>query len=92
MTGLLLSLAVYAALCAAIARVYMRTGHSISWAVVSFVPLMAVVVAYVLHWVRLAEWSQGILSVVVLFYLAILLILSFKSWPIERAGLVETAK
>ncbi len=88
--SILLSLAVYAALCAAIARIFVRTGHSAAWAITSFLPFVIVLLAYVLGWWGYEVASGTVLMTVVLFYLVILVILAVKSWPID--GRAELAK
>jgi hypothetical protein len=80
--AILLSLAVYAALCGAIARIYGRTGHSFIWKLLSFSPLALVLLSYAAAMFGIVpEFVGGALMLVVLVYLALLLALAFKAWP-----------
>jgi hypothetical protein len=77
-----LSLAVYAGLCTAIARILVRTGHSRIWVVIAFIPMALALVSYGLFAVGyFPHFARGMLTIIVLVYLAILLTLSLKSWP-----------
>ena len=88
-----LSLAVYAGLCLAISRIFIRTGHSMVWVLIAFIPFALIAMSYALWWFQvLPELSRGILTFVVLVYLAILAILSIKSWPADRRGSVKVSK
>ena len=79
-----LSLAVYAGLCAAIVRILMRTGHSLIWVLISFIPLALAILSYSLFATGYyPALSRGMLTIIVLVYLAILTTLSFKSWPVD---------
>jgi hypothetical protein len=90
---LALSLLVYGLLCLAIARIFVRTGHSKLWVSVAFVPFGLVVFSYGLELLGyLPQLSRGILMIIVIVYLAILAVLSLKSWPSDKLGRTETFK
>jgi hypothetical protein len=88
-----LSLTVYALLCLTIARLFIRTGHSMLWVAVAFLPFGLILLSYGLaSFDYLPQLSRGILTFVVLIYLAILAVLSLKSWPSDRNRHVESPK
>jgi hypothetical protein len=84
--GILLSLIVYAGLCASISRIFRRTGHASVWRIASFLPFAIVAFAYSAEIVLRVEAMRPILSLVVLVYLGLLLLLAFKPWPLTRAN------
>ena len=91
--AIILSLAVYIALSLTIARVFVRTGHSLLWVAIAFVPTALILIAYAMSWFGVfPKLTSGILMIVVLVYLAILAILSMKSWPAQQSGRMETHK
>lgn len=90
MVALFLSLAVYAALCLALARVYARTGHARGWQAACFAPLALAILAYALQSGGAFVMAQLILSGIVLCFLALLVVLAFKGWPVDRIVRVET--
>ena len=80
--GILISLSLYAALCFAIARIYVRTGHSSLWSFLSFLPFLFVLLSYGLDMTGISpQIGRGILPLIVLVYLALLLTLALKRWP-----------